>query len=123
MAENRRPDRLAEAIREEVARFLNDKAKDPRITGMVTVTGVEVTRDLRTAKVFVSILGDEDRARTFEGLDSLAGHLRARIGKGLGLRSAPEILFRHDESVQRAARIDALLAQIKENRPESDGEG
>ena len=120
MAENRRPDRVAEAIREEVARFLNEKAKDPRITGMVTVTAVEVTRDLRTAKVFVSILGDGDRARTFEGLNSLAGHLRARIGKGLGLRSAPEILFRNDESVARAARIDALLTQIKENRPAGD---
>src|SRR5919206_471174 len=56
---------------------------------MVTVTGVEVTRDLRTAKVFVSILGDGDREKTFEGLGSLAGHLRARIGKQLGLRSAP----------------------------------
>jgi ribosome-binding factor A len=123
MAENRRPDRLAEAIREEVARFLNQNVKDPRITGMVTVTGVEVTRDLRTAKVFVSLLGDGDRTKIFEGLDSLAGHLRARLGKSLGLRSAPEILFRHDESVARAARIDALLAQIKENRPESDGEG
>ena len=123
MAENRRPDRLAEAIREEVARFLNQSVKDPRITGMVTVTGVEVTRDLRTAKVFVSILGDGDRAKTFEGLDSLAGHLRARLGKSLGLRAAPEILFRHDESVARAARIDALLTQIKENLPESDGEG
>ena len=122
MAENRRPDRLAEAIREEVARFLNEKVKDPRITGMVTVTGVEVTRDLRTAKVFVSILGEGNRDKIFEGLDSLAGHLRARLGKSLGLRSAPEILFRHDESVARAARIDALLAQIKEGRPESDGE-
>src|SRR6476620_4357598 len=123
MAENRRPDRLAEAIREEVARFLNEKVKDPRITGMVTVTAVEVTRDLRTAKVFVSVLGDEaNRPKTFEGLDSLAGHLRARLGKSLGLRSAPEILFRHDESVARAARIDALLAQIKEGRPEPDGE-
>ena len=123
MAENRRPDRLAEAIREEVARFLNEKAKDPRITGMVTVTAVEVTRDLRTAKVFVSILGDGDRAKTFEGLDSLAGHLRARLGKTLGLRSAPEILFRHDESVARAARIDALLAQIKEKDPDAGGNG
>jgi ribosome-binding factor A len=122
MAENRRPDRLAEAIREEVARFLNEKVKDPRITGMVTVSAVEVTRDLRTAKVFVSILGEEgNRAKTFEGLDSLAGHLRARLGKSLGLRSAPEILFRHDESVARAARIDALLAQIKEGRSD-DGE-
>jgi ribosome-binding factor A len=121
MATNRRPDRVAEAIREEVARFLNEKAKDPRITGMVTVTAVEVTRDLRTAKVFVSVLGDADREKTFEGLDSLAGHLRSRIGKTLGLRSAPEILFRHDESVARAARIDALLSQIKENRPDGDG--
>jgi ribosome-binding factor A len=123
MAENRRPDRLAEAIREDVARFLNEKAKDPRITGMVTVTAVEVTRDLRTAKVFVSVLGDADRAKTFEGLDSLAGHLRSRLGKTLGLRSAPEILFRNDESVARAARIDALLSQIKESRPDSDGDG
>ena len=120
MAENRRPDRLAEAIREEVARFLNEKVKDPRITGMVTVTAVEVTRDLRTAKVFVSVLGDGDREKTFEGLDSLAGHLRSRLGKSLGLRSAPEILFRNDESVARAARIDALLTQIKENRPDGD---
>jgi ribosome-binding factor A len=120
MAENRRPDRLAEAIREEVARFVNEKAKDPRITGMVTVTAVEVTRDLRTAKVFVSVLGDGDRERTFEGLNSLAGHLRARLGKTLGLRSAPEILFRNDESVARAARIETLLAQIKENRPDTD---
>src|SRR3954468_5179741 len=122
MAENRRPDRLAEAIREEVANFLNERVKDPRIRGMVTVTAVEVTRDLRTAKVFVSVLGaDADRDKTFEGLDSLAGHLRARLGKSLGLRSAPEILFRHDESVARAARIDALLSQIKENRPDGDG--
>src|SRR3954466_4551764 len=123
MAENRRPDRVAEAIREEVATCLSDKVKDPRITGLVAVTAVEVPRDLRTAKVFVSVLGpDADRARTFEGLDSLAGHLRARLGKSLGLRSAPEILFRHDESVARAARIETLLAQIKEGRPEPDGE-
>ena len=90
---------------------------------LVTVTAVEVTRDLRTAKVFVSVLGsDADRKTTFEGLDSLAGHLRSRLGKSLGLRAAPEILFRHDESVARAARIETLLAQIKEGRPEPDGE-
>ena len=123
MAENRRPDRLAEAIREEVASFLTERVKDPRIVGLVTVTAVEVTRDLRTAKVFVSVLGsDADRKTTFEGLDSLAGHLRSRLGKSPGLRVAPEILFRHDESVARAARIETLLAQIKEGRPEPDGE-
>jgi ribosome-binding factor A len=122
MAQNRRPDRLAESIREEVASFLNGAAKDPRIVGLVTVTAVEVTRDLRTAKVFVSVLGtDAERAATFEGLDSLAGHLRSRLGKSLGLRSAPEILFRFDESVARAARIESLLAQIKEGRSDPEG--
>ena len=56
---NRRPDRVAEAIREEVAGFLADGAKDPRVTGLVTVTGVDLTRDLRHAKVFVSVLGTD----------------------------------------------------------------
>ena len=62
-APHRRADRVAEAIREEIARFLTDGAKDPRIVGFVTVTGVDVTRDLRTARVFVSIMGsDAERA-------------------------------------------------------------
>jgi len=122
MAQNRRPDRLAESIREEVASFLNGAAKDPRIVGLVTVTAVEVTRDLRTAKVFVSVLGtDAERAATFEGLASLAGHLRSRLGKSLGTRSAPEILFRPDQSVARAARIETLLAQIKEGQSDPEG--
>ena len=61
--EHRRADRVAEAIREEVATFLAEDVKDPRITRLVTVTGVEVTRDLRHAKVFVSVMGTDDRAR------------------------------------------------------------
>lgn len=121
--DSRRPDRVAEAIREEVATFLNEGVKDPRIVGLVTVTGVEVTRDLRHAKVFVSILGsDAERQSTLEGLASLAGHLRARLGRSLRLRSAPDLDFRFDESVARAARIETLLAQLKNDRPATDGE-
>lgn len=117
-SENRRPDRVAEAIRAEVATFLTEEAKDPRLVGLVTVTAVEVTRDLRHAKVFVSILGsDEERKATLEGLDSLAGHLRSRLGRVLRLRSAPGIVFTLDPSVGRAARIESLLAQLKEGRP------
>ena len=72
-ADHRRSDRVAEAIREEVATFLAEHAKDPRLTGLVTVTGVDVTRDLRHAKVFVSVMGSEtDRASTFDGLASIA---------------------------------------------------
>jgi ribosome-binding factor A len=116
--EHRRADRVAAAIREEVATFLAADAKDPRISRLTTVTGCDVTRDLRHAKVFVSVMGtDEERAATFEGLASATGHLRSRVGRALQLRLAPEITFVADESIARAARIESLLAQIKEPPP------
>jgi ribosome-binding factor A len=119
----RRPDRVAAAIREEVATFLQEGVKDPRIVGMVTVTGVEVTRDLRHAKVYVSVMGtDTERASTFEGLASVAGHLRSRLGRALQLRVAPEVSFKADESIERAARIESLLAKVRDGQPPPDGE-
>ena len=121
--DHRRSERVAEGIREEVTTFLAEDAKDPRIVGLVTVTGVEVTRDLRHAKVFVSIMGsDEERRATLQGLDSAASHLRSRIGRVLRLRVAPEITFRYDDSVARAAKIEALLAEIKQPPPSGDGD-
>jgi ribosome-binding factor A len=109
-----RSDRVAAAMREEIATFLANDVKDPRIAGLVTVTGVEVTRDLRHARVFVSVLGsDEQRAATFEGLTSIASHLRGRVARALHLRVAPDIDFRNDESIAHAARIEELLAQVR----------
>ncbi len=106
---------MAEAVREEVATFLAESAKDPRIVGFVTVTGVEITPDLRHAKVFVSVMGSEaEKKATFEGLDSTASHLRARVGRSLRLRVAPEFQFREDDSIARAARIESLLAGIRD---------
>ena len=119
---NRRPDRVAEAIREEVATFLSQDVKDPRVVGLVTVTGVDVSRDLRVATVYVSIYGsDAERSATTDGLASVAGHLRARIGRALRLRLAPEIVFKPDESIARAARIETLLSQLKD-APQPPGE-
>lgn len=121
--ENRRAERVAEAIREEVATFLAEDAKDPRITGLVTVTGVDVTRDLRHAKVYVSVMGsDVERAATFDGLASVATHLRSRVGRALRLRLAPEISFHLDDSLARAARIESLLAQLKDGNPPGTGD-
>ena len=101
--------------------FLAEGVKDPRVVGLVTVTGVDVTRDLRVAKVYVSILGsDSERAATLDGLASVAGHLRSRIGRALRLRLAPEVSFKLDESVARAARIESLLAQIQDDRGPDD---
>lgn len=118
----RRPDRVGEAVREEVAAFLARDVKDPRILGLVTVTAVEMTRDLRHAKVFVSIMGSEtERTATFDGLKSTASHLRSRVGKALQLQFAPEIAFRIDESIARAAHIETLLAGLREPLPPADG--
>jgi ribosome-binding factor A len=119
--DSRRPDRVAEAIREQVATFLAEGVKDPRVTGIVTVTGVDVTRDLRSAKVFVSIMGEDAvRQQTLEGLHSLAGHLRSRLGKSLRLHGAPLIEFRLDASIAHAARIESLLARIRDGSTEGD---
>ena len=85
----------------------------------MTVTGVEVSPDLRHARVFVSIMGSEsERQSTLDGLDSIAHHLKTRIGRSLRLRVAPEIVFQVDETVARAARIESLLAQIKSGTPQ-----
>jgi ribosome-binding factor A len=81
----------------------------------VTVTGVEVTPDLRHARVFVSVMGSEsEKAATFDGLASTASHLRSRVGRALRLRVAPEFQFREDDSIARAARIESLLAEIRD---------
>jgi ribosome-binding factor A len=119
---NRRADRVAEAIRVEAATFLNEGAKDPRLVGLVTVTAVDVTRDLRQAKIFISILGtDTERAATLEALTSMTSHLRSRLARSLQLRVAPEISFKLDESVARAARIETLLAQVREKKTGGEG--
>jgi ribosome-binding factor A len=110
-------------MREEIATFLANDVKDPRMMGLVTVTAVEVTRDLRHAKVFVSVLGSESqRAATFDGLDGVAAHLRGRVGRALRLRVAPEIEFRNDESIAHAAKIEQLLAQVRRELPADAGD-
>jgi len=122
MADSRRADRVGEAIRVEVATFLREGAKDPRLVGMITITAVEVTRDLRHARVFVTILGsDTERAASLDALESMKGHLRTRLARTLRLRVAPELSFRVDDSVARAARIESLLAEVREKKPGDEG--
>ncbi len=109
----RRPQRVAEAIREAVAEFLQEEARDPRI-GMVTVTGVKVTADLKRAVVAVMVHGDEAaKKESLKGLAHAAGAIRRTIGDRLTLKTVPEVVFELDRELERAARLDALLAQLK----------
>lgn len=122
--DTRRADRVAEAIREEVARALTEGLRDPRLAGaLVTVTAVEITRDLRHATVFISLLptGDApaDPEQALEALAAMGPRLRGPVGRALRLRVAPEFVFRLDRSVAHAARIETLLASVRPPAPAS----
>jgi len=110
--DNRRAERVAAAIREEVASYLTSGARDLRISAMVTVTGVDVTSDLRRARVYVSVM-DADGTDPVAVLNQVGHRLRGEIGRALRLRLAPELDFQIDETAAKASRIESLLAQIK----------
>jgi ribosome-binding factor A len=107
----RRPQRLAAEVRNEIARMVASDLKDPRL-GFVTVTRVELTSDLRYARVFVGVLGsEEDRERSLGVLTRAAGFVRREIGRRLRLRFAPEIDFRYDRGLEATDRVARLLAE------------
>ena len=115
-----RTDRVAEEFREILAEELQ-RLKDPRI-GFVTVTGVDVTPDLRRAVVFYTVLGDEKQERaTAAGLRSATPHLRQAVGRQVRLKVTPELEFRVDESLVRARRIDELIDRIHGQEDGADG--
>ncbi|HUL03062.1 MAG TPA: 30S ribosome-binding factor RbfA [Gemmatimonadales bacterium] len=110
-----RPERVGELIRQAVGAFLTGAARDPRI-GFVTVTGVEVSRDLSFARIAVSVMGDEtEQARSMEGLASAARFLRAQLSRDLQLRTSPELRFELDRGAEHGRRIDAVLKQLRED--------
>lgn len=108
-----RPERVAQLMRREIAEVLQRRMRDPRVTGMVSVTDVEVTHDLSAARVFVSIMPDgPERQRSLDALQSAAGFIRHELAPRLGLREVPELRFVLDTSIERGARVDELLRRI-----------
>lgn len=115
--QSRRPEQVAETVRQVVAEAIAREIRDPRV-GFVTVTGVEVSGDLSHARVLVSVMGEEaDKARALEGLRSAAGFLRTRVTGALSTRTVPELEFDIDRGMEHAARINALLADLKPEDP------
>jgi ribosome-binding factor A len=109
----KRSERLGELILAEISALLRRDIKDPRI-GFVTVTRVELSDDLRHAKVFVSCLGAEaDKERMLQGLASATGYIRRHLGRALHLRYTPEIVFLVDESLAYGAKIAQILRQLQ----------
>jgi ribosome-binding factor A len=105
----RRTDQVGEALREAVAEIIGHGLKDPRI-GFVTITRVEVTPDLRTAKVLFGVLGDmAQREKTLAGLRAAAGFIRREIGRRIQIRHTPELTFQYDVGIEATDRVARLL--------------
>ncbi|MDI3280489.1 MAG: 30S ribosome-binding factor RbfA [Bacillota bacterium] len=108
-----RIERLKDQLKVEISDILHKETKDPRI-GFVSITDVEVSKDLRHVKVYVSILGDEEeKATTMAGLAQATGFIRTELGQRIRLRYTPEITFKLDRSLERGARVVELLNQVK----------
>jgi len=117
----RRTERINDLLREELSDLLRRQVKDPRLGGLITVTEVEVSPDLRHARVFVSVLGsEEEREDAFRALEVARSFLRRELGKRLSMRRTPDLSFRRDDSLERGAR---LLALIDEAAPSAGQEG
>jgi ribosome-binding factor A len=109
---SRRPEQVAETLRQVIADALTREVRDPRV-GFVTLTGVLVTNDLSHARIMVTVPGEEaDKTRALEGLQSAAGFLRSRAARSLTTRSVPELHFELDRGLEHAARISELLNDI-----------
>jgi len=108
--------RINEEVQRELARLI-PTVKDPRVTGMISVTAAEVSQDLKFAKVYISVLDREGSDQVLKGLKSASGYLRRELGRTLKLRNTPELTFLLDDSMAKGAHILELLRDPEAVKP------
>jgi ribosome-binding factor A len=112
---NKRAIRVGELLKEEISQIVLREMKDPRI-GFVSVTDVEVSGDLRHAKVFISVYGsDKEKEETLEGLQQAQGFVRKLVGERIKIHHTPEIIFRYDDSIENGVHISEIIKELKES--------
>lgn len=116
-----RLDRISEEIKKEVSDIIRNEIKDPRVSVLCSIVSVNTTPDLKYAKVYVSILGnDNEKDETYKGLKSASGYIRKELSSRLNLRYTPELVFEIDKSIEHGANISKILEDIKRKE---EGEG
>ena len=122
-----RTQRIGDQMQRELAQLIQREIKDPRL-GLVTITGVDVSRDLSRAKIFITIMGQDDNEEAVRDnlriLNEAAGFLRMQLGKSMKLRSVPQLHFNYDASIRRGVELSSLIERaVAEDRKHSDGSG
>ena len=118
-----RIDRISEQVRREVDLIIRENVSDPRVKGTFSITRAEVTRDLRYAKVYVSILEEENRTPMMTALKKAAGFVRHELGQRMIIRYAPEIQFELDQNIEYGIHIASVLKQVQTEKDIDDDEG
>ncbi len=115
-----RQDRIEEEVKKELSALIRE-LKDPRISGVVSVIAVDVTKDLRFAKAHISVLGSEEqRQSTLKGITAAAGFIRREIGHRVGLRHTPEFTFKLDNSIEYGAHINKIIESVSGSKEDTD---
>ncbi|MBR5219233.1 MAG: 30S ribosome-binding factor RbfA [Clostridia bacterium] len=115
-----RQDRIEEEVKKELSALIRE-LKDPRISGVVSVIAVDVTKDLRFAKAHISVLGSEEQKQdTIKGITAAAGFIRREIGHRVGLRHTPEFTFKLDSSIEYGAHINKIIEEVSASREEDN---
>lgn len=110
-----RPERVAEQIHKEITHLLMNRIKDPRVAS-VTITGVQLTRDLRLARVYFTVVDEQDELKAAQqGLKSASAFIRRELAQLMRLRFIPELRFEYDSSVSYGQKIDSLLQQVQDD--------
>jgi len=117
-----RPERVQEALRQELSKIVQNDIKDPRL-GFLTITKVELTKDLRYAKVYFSVLGEsKDKHLALKGLNSAKGYIKGLLSDRIKLRFMPEIAFKIDESLEHTKEIYDILDKLKKEKDNEKGD-
>ena len=122
---NNRIGRINEEYRKELSQIISYELKNPNITGLISVTKVKVTTDLKYAKVYISILNSKNQEETMQSLKKSAGFIRTELAKKVNLRNTPELIFEIDDSIEYGAKIDKILNEIipkEEKKTKKDNE-
>jgi len=110
---SRRTLRLNRAIQQEISRLVEKDLNDPRLTGVVSITEVDISEDMRHVRVYVSVMGDAAaQAQTLEGFKAASGFIRKEVSTNLRMRHAPEFTFEYDNSIERGAAVLQLIDRV-----------
>lgn len=111
--DNKRTKRIEKELQKEISLILSTEIKDPRINSLVSVTAIDLTKDLEQAKVYISSLGDEEeKDEIIEGLKNASGFIKRELGIRLKLRNIPELIFKIDNSIERGIYMDNLISRV-----------